>query len=238
VTIPWLTVGDPFPPVESALRDPDGLLAAGDDLSPERLLDAYRKGIFPWFGGDDPVLWWSPNPRAVLWLRDLHVSRSLRRTIRSAGYRVTVDTAFSRVVAACAEPRDADGGTWITAAMAESYGGLASLGYAHSVEVWSDSFLIGGLYGVTLGRMFYGESMFSRRPGASKIALVYLARQLEVWGFEVIDCQVSTTHFESLGASAIPRTVFVQAVDRLVRLPAVPSPWTLAPGLPETVRVR
>ncbi len=238
MTIPWLTTGDPFPPVESALRDPDGLLAAGDDLSPERLLDAYTKGIFPWFGGNDPVLWWSPDPRAVLWLRDVHVSRSLRRTIRSAGYRVTVDVAFPRVVAACAEPREADGGTWITAGMAESYGGLASLGYAHSVEVWSGSVLIGGLYGVALGRMFYGESMFSRRSGASKIALVYLARQLEDWGFELIDCQVSTTHLASLGATAIPRTAFVQAVERLGRLPAVPSPWTLAADLPETVRVR
>ncbi len=238
MAIPWLTKGDPFPPVESALRDPDGLLAGGDDLSPERLVDAYTKGIFPWFGGDDPVLWWSPDPRAVLWLRDLHVSRSLRRTLRSGGHRVTVDAAFPLVVEACAEPRDADAGTWITAGMAESYGQLAFLGYAHSVEVWSGSALIGGLYGVALGRMFYGESMFSRRPGASKIALVYLARQLEDWGFELVDCQVFTTHLASLGASTIPRTAFVRTVDRLVRLSAVPSPWTLAPDLPETVRVR
>ena len=238
MTIPWMTMGDPFPPVGSALHDPDGLLAAGDDLSPERLLEAYAKGIFPWFSGDDPVLWWSPNPRAVLWLGDVHVSRSLHRTIRSAGYRVTADTAFPRVVAACAEPRDADGGTWITSGMAESYGALASLGYAHSIEVWSKDLLVGGLYGVALGRMFYGESMFSRRSGASKIALVYLARQLQDWGFELIDCQVSTTHLSSLGASAMPRAAFVQAVERLVRLPAVPSPWSLAPGLPETVRVR
>jgi len=238
MAIPWVTKGDPFPSVESALRDPDGLLATGNDLSPERLVDAYTKGIFPWFGGDDPVLWWSPDPRAVLWLRNVHVSRSLRRAIRSAGYRVTVDTAFPRVIAACAEPRDATGGTWITASIAESYEGLASLGYAHSVEVWSGSALIGGLYGVALGRMFYGESMFSRRPGASKIALVYLARQLEEWGFELIDCQVSTAHLASLGASVIPRTVFVQTVDRLARLSAVASPWTLAPELQETVRVR
>ena len=238
MAIPWLRQGDPFPPVESALRDPDGLLAAGDDLSPERLLAAYVRGIFPWFGGDDPVLWWSPDPRAVLWLPDLHVSRSLRRTIRSAGYRVTVDTAFPRVIAACAAPRDADGDTWITAGMATSYEALARLGYAHSVEVWSGSALIGGLYGVAIGRMFYGESMFSRRPGASKVALVYLVRQLEQWGFELIDCQVFSTHLASLGASTIPRTAFVEAVDRLASMPAVLSPWALTPSLSETVRVR
>ena len=238
MAIPWLRKGDPFPPVESALRDPDGLLAAGDDLSPERLVDAYTRGVFPWFGGDDPVLWWSPDPRAVLWLRDLHVSRSLRRTIRSADYRVTVDTDFSRVIAACAAPRGADSDTWISASMATSYEGLALLGYAHSVEVWLGSALIGGLYGVALGRMFYGESMFSRRPGASKIALVYLARQLEEWGFELIDCQVFTTHLASLGASTIPRTVFVETVDRLAIEAAVPSPWTLTPNLSEIVRVR
>jgi len=238
MAIPWVGRGDPFPPVESALPDPDGLLAAGDDLSSERLADAYTRGIFPWFGAGDPVLWWSPDPRAVLWLRDVHVSRSLRRTIRSAGYRVTLDTAFPRVVAACAEPREAGGDTWITASMAEAYGGLALLGYAHSVEVWSGSDLIGGLYGVALGRMFYGESMFSRRPDASKLALVYLARQLEEWGFELIDCQVFSAHLASLGASMIPRAEFVQAVDRLVRQSGGVSPWALAPDLLETVRVR
>lgn len=236
--VSWLRKGDPFPSVESALREPDGLLAAGNDLSPERLVDAYTKGIFPWFGGDDPVLWWSPDPRAVLWLRDIHISRSLCRTIRVGDYRVTVDAAFPHVMAACAEPRDADGGTWITDGIVNSYKGLASLGYAHSIEVWSRSTLIGGLYGVALGRMFYGESMFSRRSGASKIALVYLARQLEEWGFEVIDCQVFTAHLASLGASTIPRTAFVKIVDRMTRLSAVPSPWILSKDLPGIVRVR
>ena len=182
MTIPWLAERDPFPPVESALRDPDGLLAAGADLSPERLVDAYARGIFPWFDGDDAVLWWSPDPRMVLWLRDLHQSRSLRRTIRSAPYGVTLDAAFAQVVAGCAEPRDAEGGTWITAGMAEAYNRLAALGYAHSVEVWSGATVVGGLYGVALGRMFYAESMFSRRRDASKVALVYLVRQLERWG--------------------------------------------------------
>ena len=238
MTIPWLAERDPFPPVETALRDPDGLLAAGDDLSPERLVEAYTRGIFPWFGGDDPVLWWSPDPRMVLWLPDLHQSRSLRRAIRSARYVVTLDAAFPRVVAGCAEPRDGEGGTWITAGMAEAYNRLAALGYAHSVEVWSEGTVVGGLYGVALGRMFYAESMFSRRRDASKVALVYLVRQLEHWGFELIDCQMSTPHLASLGAREIPRTEFLQAVDRLIRLPAVPSPWALAPGLKETVRVR
>ncbi len=238
MTIPWLAERDPFPPVESALRDPDGLLAAGDDLSPERLVDAYARGIFPWFGGDDPVLWWSPDPRMVLWLRDLHVSRSLRRAVRSARYVVTFDSAFAQVVAECAEPRDAERGSWITAGMAEAYNRLAALGCAHSVEVWSGDTLVGGLYGVALGRMFFGESMFSRRRDASKIALVYLVGQLERWGFELIDCQMSTTHLASLGAREIPRAEFLQVVGRLVPLPVVPSPWALAPDLEETLRVK
>ena len=225
MTIPWLTERDPFPPAGTALRDPNGLLAAGGDLSPERLLNAYGRGIFPWFGDNDPVLWWCPDPRMVLWLRDLHVSRSLRRAIRSRRYAVTLDAAFRQVVAACAEPRDADGGTWITPGMVEAYDRLAALGHAHSVEVWSEGELAGGLYGVALGRMFYGESMFSRRPDASKVALVYLVRHLERWGFELIDCQMSTPHLASLGAREIPRTEFLEHVDRLALLPAEPSPW-------------
>ena len=238
MTIPWLAERDPFPPVESALRDPDGLLAAGDDLSAERLLDAYARGIFPWYGHDDPVLWWSPDPRMVLWLRDLHVSRSLRRAIRLARYAVTLDTAFPEVVAGCAEPRDADGGTWITADMVEAYERLAVLGFAHSVEVWSGNKLVGGLYGVALGRMFYAESMFSRRRDVSKIALVYLVAQLERWDFELIDCQMSTAHLASLGAHEICRAEFIRFVDRLVRLPAVPSPWALHGDLTDPLRVK
>jgi leucyl/phenylalanyl-tRNA--protein transferase len=235
MTIPWLAERDPFPPVDTALRDPNGLLAAGGDLSTERLLEAYATGIFPWFGDDDPVLWWSPDPRMVLWFRELHVSRSLRRAIRSTRYAVTLDAAFPQVMAACAEPRDADGGTWITPGIMDAYRRLAALGYAHSVEVWSRGELAGGLYGVVLGRMFYGESMFSRGRDASKVALVCLVRQLERWGFELIDCQMSTAHLASLGAREVPRTEFLQHVDRLASLPAVPSPWALQPDVMETL---
>ncbi len=203
--IPWLALDDPFPPVERALTDPNGLVAAGADLSAARLLDAYSQGIFPWFSDEDPVLWWSPDPRMVLMPAELHVSKTLRRTIRSGAYTVTFDRAFRDVMAGCAEPRRDHDGTWITGDMIEAYGDLASLGYAHSVEVWSGRALAGGLYGVALGRMFYGESMFSRETDASKVALVVLVRQLGRWGFEMIDCQMSTPHLASLGAREMPR---------------------------------
>jgi leucyl/phenylalanyl-tRNA--protein transferase len=235
MTIPWLNESDPFPPVETALRDPNGFLAAGGGLSPGRLLDAYSKGIFPWFGDDDPVLWWSPDPRMVLWLRELHVSRSLRRTIRSGRYTVTLDTAFDRVMAGCAAPRDVDDGTWITVEMTAAYNRLAVLGHAHSVETWSDGQLVGGLYGVAIGRMFFGESMFSRSTDASKMALACLVGQLRRWGFELIDCQMATSHLASLGAREIPRAEFVTHVDRLVRRPAVPSPWVFEHDLLATL---
>lgn len=229
--IPWLSVGDPFPPVASALREPNGLLAAGGDLSTGRLLDAYARGIFPWFGEGDPLLWWSPDPRMVLWLGDVHVSRSLRRIIKSRRYTVTLDTAFRDVMVGCAAPRDRHNGTWITPEMMEAYGRLAAQGHAHSVEVWADGTLAGGLYGVALGRMFYGESMFSRTSNASKIALVFLVRQLQRWQFEMIDCQMSTTHLASLGAREIPRTEFLRHVHRLARQPGVPAPWVLEPDV-------
>ena len=231
--IPWLGPRDPFPPVASALRDPSGLLAAGADLSPERLLDAYARGIFPWSGDGDPLLWWSPDPRMVLWLAELHVSRSLRRRLKKGGYRVTLDTAFRDVMAGCAAPRADHDGTWITSWMMEAYGRLAALGHAHSVEVWEGRALAGGLYGVALGRMFFGESMFSRRPDASKVALVALARQLARWGFELVDCQMSTAHLASLGAREIPRAEFLSHVARLVSLPGIPAPWALDADLPK-----
>ncbi len=225
--IPWLESGDPFPPVEQALRDPNGLLAAGDDLSPARLLQAYERGIFPWFGEGDPVLWWSPDPRMVLGTDAIRVSRSLRKTIRSGRFRVTVDTAFPQVMAGCAEPRPDQDGTWITRDVFEAYCTLARLGVAHSFESWAGAELAGGLYGVAIGRMFFGESMFARRSDASKVALVHAVRQLRRWGFPLIDCQMSTSHLASLGARTIDRADFLSAVSRYAAMPPVPVPWRL-----------
>jgi leucyl/phenylalanyl-tRNA---protein transferase len=228
VTITWLDLDDPFPPTEQALADPNGLLAAGADLSPERLVDAYAHGIFPWFNEGDPVLWWSPDPRMVLFVDELHVSRSLRRVMQSGDFTVTADRAFADVVAGCAAPRADHDGTWITDEMTDAYRRLFERGIAHSVEVWRGGQLVGGLYGVALGRMFYGESMFSRASNASKVALVRLVRQLQHWDFELIDCQMSTTHLASLGAREIPRADFARHVRRLVPKPPVPAPWTIS----------
>ena len=226
-SIPWLESDDPFPPVDHALIEPNGLLAAGADLSPERLLDAYARGIFPWFNEDDPVLWWSPDPRMVLFPRDLHVSRSLRRTIRSARFSVTLDQAFDAVMEGCAAPRRQQDGTWITGDMMTAYTRLAQLGFAHSVETWEGSELVGGLYGVAVGRVFYGESMFSRRSDGSKVALTYLARQLDRWKFVVIDCQMATGHLASLGAREIPRDDFLRYMRTGTAQPGMGGPWRL-----------
>lgn len=233
--IPWLGENDPFPPVELALTDPNGLLAAGADLSSPRLLDAYVRGIFPWFSNGDPLLWWSPDPRMVLFLGELHVARSLRRVIRSRRYSVTFDQAFVDVMRGCAEPRDGQDGTWITDAMMDAYSALAALGYAHSVEAWADGVLAGGLYGVAIGRMFFGESMFARRTDASKVALVHLVRQLQRWDFRLMDCQMSTDHLASLGAREIPREDFVEEVSRLVRREPVRGRWTPDEDVVESV---
>jgi leucyl/phenylalanyl-tRNA---protein transferase len=225
--IPWLESGDPFPPVEEALQDPNGLLAAGDELTTPRLLQAYERGIFPWFGEGDPVLWWSPDPRMVLATDAMRVSRSLRKTIRAGRFRVTADTAFPSVMAACAEPRPDQDGTWITPAVFDAYCTLARIGIAHSIEAWDADTLVGGLYGVALGRMFFGESMFARRSDASKVALAHLVRQLRRWGFPLIDCQMSTSHLASLGARTISRADFLSVVRHSVAEPPVAGPWRL-----------
>jgi leucyl/phenylalanyl-tRNA---protein transferase len=199
-----------FPPLERALADPNGLLAAGGDLSPARLLTAYRRGIFPWYEAGQPILWWSPQPRAILLPQDIHTSRSLRKLLRRGGMRVTADRCFDRVVTACAGPRRGSVGTWITPEMAEAYGTLHQLGYAHSVETWCAGELVGGMYGVALGRAFFGESMFSCVSNASKVALVHLAGQLAEWGYGFIDCQMETPHLRSMGATSVTRPVFQQ----------------------------
>ena len=198
-----------FPPVDVAT--PEGLLAVGGDLRPERLLEAYRHGIFPWYSDDQPILWWSPDPRAVLFPAKLHISRSLKRSLRPGIFSVTLDACFRDVMRSCAAPRSQypDGGTWITAAMLEAYTRLHELGYAHSVETWQEGRLVGGLYGVALGGAFFAESMFTRVPDASKVALVSLVRQLQAWGFRLMDCQQSSSHVMALGAEAIPRRDFL-----------------------------
>jgi leucyl/phenylalanyl-tRNA---protein transferase len=213
--IPWLPPEPVFPPVELALTEPNGLLAAGGDLSPERILTAYRNGIFPWFSAGEPILWWSPDPRMVLFPAELKISRSLAKVLRNKPYDVTLDTAFMEVIGACAgTPREGQNGTWITAEMQAAYGKLHELGYAHSVEVWMDDQLVGGLYGMALGGAFYGESMFSWRTDASKIALAHLCEHLQRRGFGIIDCQMETTHLASLGARPIPRSEFVALLSR------------------------
>jgi leucyl/phenylalanyl-tRNA--protein transferase len=222
-----LRSGADFPPLEKALRRPNGLLAAGGDLSAARLLAAYRRGIFPWYSAGEPILWWSPDPRMVLFTRELKVPRSLAKRVRNAGFRVTADCAFASVIDACSEPRAGQTGTWITAEMKAAYVDLHRLGYAHSVEIWLDAALAGGLYGVAIGRMFFGESMFSRVRDASKVALVHLVAQLGQWSFELIDCQMRTPLLTSLGARELPRTEFARRVEELVNYAPVASPWRL-----------
>lgn len=223
--IPWLDADDPFPPVHRALREPDGLLAAGGDLSQKRLLDAYRRGIFPWYSDGQPVLWWSPDPRMVLYPRAVAVSRSLRKRLRKKDYEVRVDTRFRDVMLACGEPRAGQAGTWITDEMAEAYAALHDAGFVHSVETWIDDELAGGLYGVAIGRVFFGESMFTRATDASKIALAHLARQLARWDFGLIDCQMATPHLASLGAREIARKDFLRSLSELVNYPSRTGSW-------------
>jgi len=211
--IPWLTGRRPeFPPVATALAEPNGLLAAGGRLEPEWLLGAYARGIFPWYSPGDPLLWWSPDPRMVLVPGELKVRRSFAKVLRNRSYEISCDTDFNAVIEACAAPRGAESGTWIVPEMQAAYRQLFELGWAHSVEVRMDGILIGGLYGVALGQVFYGESMFSRDRDGSKIALAHLARDLERRNFAVIDCQMKTAHLDSMGAKEIPRQAFVGLV--------------------------
>jgi leucyl/phenylalanyl-tRNA--protein transferase len=225
--IPWLRSGA-FPPVETALPDPNGLLAAGGDLSADRLLAAYRQGIFPWYSAGQPILWWSPDPRMVLFVSEFVLPRSLRKVVAQRRFIIRVDTAFERVIEACAEPRTDDGGTWITPAMVEAYSELHRLGHAHSVEAWQGDALVGGLYGVAIGRMFFGESMFTRAPNASKVALVHLIDLLKHRMMPMIDCQQQTEHLARFGARPIPRREFAQEVARLVNSTQPAEPWNSA----------
>ncbi len=223
--IPFLGPADPFPPVDQALDQPDGLLAAGGSLTTKRLVDAYHHGIFPWFNDGDPILWWSPDPRTVLRPSGIHISHSLKKRLRKQAFFVTIDAAFPRVLDGCAAPRPGDAGTWLSAAMRRAYSAMHHAGLAHSIEVWMDGELAGGVYGVAIGRMFFGESMFTRRTDASKIAMSRLAEQLGRWEFPLIDCQLETGHLASLGAEAISRRRFVAEVERLTRQ-AAPA-WAL-----------
>ena len=223
--IPWLTPESRFPPLHTALTAPNGLLAVGGDLSPQRLIEAYRSGIFPWFNSGEPVLWWSPDPRMVLFPGKIRISKSLRKVLKKGGYEVRFDTAFRQVIEACAAPRLQQTGTWIHDEVVSAYSILHEMGMAHSVEIWIGGELAGGLYGVAQGRVFFGESMFSHVPNASKIALVHLAGQLERWGFGMIDCQMKTAHLASLGAVEIAREEFSQRLKELVNYPARTEKW-------------
>jgi leucyl/phenylalanyl-tRNA---protein transferase len=219
-----------FPPVD--LASPEGLLAIGGDLRAERLLEAYRHGVFPWYSEGQPILWWSPDPRMVLLPTQLNVSRSLKKTLRQGKFEVRIDTNFRKVIQACARaPREKQsGGTWITREMQQAYVRLHELGYAHSVETWDGDRLAGGLYGVALGGAFFGESMFSRVTDASKVAFVHLARQLWRWGFSLIDCQLPTPHLERLGAKEIRRRDFLNRLDAALALPDRIGHWRLDSG--------
>ena len=216
---------DSFPSPENALAEPNGLLAVGGDLSPERLLAAYPRSIFPWYEEGQPILWWSPDPRAVLFPEDLHVSRRLARTLRQSNITISVDTSFKAVVQGCAAPRRYAEGTWITPAMLQAYEQLHKLGYAHSFEAWDGKDLVAGMYGIAIGQVFFGESMFTRISNASKIVFVRAVEYLQSKRFELIDCQIWSDHLESLGATTVPRAAFVDYLGSLCEPPGDPSCW-------------
>lgn len=223
--IPWLGEHPAFPPLTRALREPNGLLAAGGALTPEWLLAAYRRGIFPWFNEGEPILWWSPDPRMVVFPDEVTPSRSLRKTLRKRNYEVRLDHDFPAVIRACAAPREPGGRTWITPDIQAAYIRMHRLGYAHSVETYMDGQLVGGLYGMAIGKAFFGESMFSRRTDASKIAFAHLARFLEQHNFRVLDCQMTTQHLTSLGGREIPREAFARLLDAHAGADTTPARW-------------
>lgn len=231
--LPWLEDAPdaPFPPPQSALREPDGLLAIGGDLSPRRLLNAYRQGIFPWFSDGEPALWWCPDPRAVFRTDAVARSRRFRRGLRASSWHVSADTAFAEVIGTCARiPRRGQSGTWITDDMLDAYAALHRLGYAHSIEAYEGTTLVGGVYGIAIGRMFFAESMFSTRPDGSKVALAGLAHTLGNWGWPLIDAQVGNAHLDRLGAEMWPRDRFLQAIADLTTRPGREGAWTVPFG--------
>ena len=228
-SLPWLAPDNlEFPDIDEAWDDPNGLLAVGGDLSPARLIKAYSLGIFPWYEDGQPILWWSPQPRMVLFPNEIHVSRSLAKVFKKSLFELSLDKAFAEVVNACAEPRREQGGTWITEDMHKAYVELHNRGYAHSLEVWQSGELVGGIYGVAIGRAFFGESMFSRVDNASKIALVALAGQLQEWQFGFLDCQMDTSHLRSMGARNLSREEFKVLLLNYTKQDAVSSPWHLS----------
>lgn len=223
--IPHHASPDDFPPIESALQHPDGLLAIGGDLTSQRLVVAYRRGIFPWYSEDQPILWWSPSVRMVLFPEHLKVSRSLYKILRKNKFTVTMDRDFRSVITRCAAPRRDQYGTWITHEMLNAYCKLHEQGFAHSIESWYEKQLVGGLYGVVLGKIFFGESMFSLMSDASKVAFVHFVQQIQRWGIELIDCQIHTHYLESFGAIEIPRESYRELLDRLCDAPGYHGPW-------------
>ena len=226
-----LTLLDPdqadqaFPSISTALTDPDGLLAVGGCLSTQRIINAYRQGIFPWYSDEDPILWWSPNPRLVVFPGQLHISKSLQKTQRKQTFQLSFDTAFADVIQACSMPRAQESGTWLLPEMQAAYIRLHEEGHAHSMEAWFQGELVGGLYGIAIGRVFFGESMFHTKTDASKIAFVVLAQQLTEWGYQLIDCQVHTDHLASLGAEEVPRSDFAILLRRFLQNKPHATAW-------------
>lgn len=223
--IPWLSAPSDFPPVSQALREPNGLLAAGGALTPSFLLPAYRAGIFPWYLPDEPILWWSPDPRMVLFPQELHIPRSLAKVLRNRSYTIRYDTAFLEVMEACAAPRQGVSGTWISNEILQGYSDLHFQGYAHSIETWVDDELVGGLYGVAIGGVFYGESMFARQPDASKIAFAHFVPWLAQAGFQMIDCQMRTDHLSRFGGREIGRAQFCAQLSQSLAISRAPALW-------------